>query len=251
MLWCWRQSDSVCPNNPDAGTEKALYLDLFKDPEGEMGEDEAEFGVTYGFHFLGTPRRNDHRQHWFKLGRILDYPHREHMLSLPSGTTREWPYAPLLEVWCCGNIRSGIVRRASVAEDSAGCRAIRRYIQGENGSSGVRRDQRACNTDDDAPPSALLPRAHKRIDALLEEEANVDDRLWKGLDAAPSRSGREPGGAGGRDTVVRQSERRRGDRDLFGGCLRLRSDEPFEARRPGRRRKAGACSRYSSCRHTS
>jgi hypothetical protein len=61
-------------NNPDAWTEKTLYIDLFKDPEGEVGEDEAEFGVTYGFHFLGAPPRNDHRQHWFKLGRILDYP---------------------------------------------------------------------------------------------------------------------------------------------------------------------------------
>ncbi|MCP5389845.1 MAG: DUF262 domain-containing protein [Novosphingobium sp.] len=61
-------------NNPDAWTEKTLYLDLFKDPEVEVAEDEAEFGVTYGFHFLGTPPRNDHRQHWLKVGKILDYP---------------------------------------------------------------------------------------------------------------------------------------------------------------------------------
>ncbi len=60
--------------NPDAWTEKTLYIDLFKDSEGDVEEDEAEFGVTYGFHFHGTPPRSDHRHHWFKLGRILDYP---------------------------------------------------------------------------------------------------------------------------------------------------------------------------------
>lgn len=60
--------------NPDAWTEKTLYLDLFKDPEGDVEEDEAEFGVTYGLHFHGTPPRSDHRHQWFKLGRILDYP---------------------------------------------------------------------------------------------------------------------------------------------------------------------------------
>ncbi len=69
-------------NNPDAWTEKTLYIDLFKDPEGEVDEDEAEFGVTYGFHFLGTPPRNDHRQHWFKLGKILDYPRSEDLQRL-------------------------------------------------------------------------------------------------------------------------------------------------------------------------
>ena len=60
--------------NPDAWTEKVLYIDLFKDPEGEAEEDDAELGVTYGLKFHGTPPRSDHRHHWFKLGRILDYP---------------------------------------------------------------------------------------------------------------------------------------------------------------------------------
>ena len=60
--------------NPDAWSEKKLYLDLFKDPEGEIEGDEVEFGVTYGFHFHATPPRSDHRHQWFKLGRILDYP---------------------------------------------------------------------------------------------------------------------------------------------------------------------------------
>jgi len=68
--------------NPDAWTEKALYIDLFKDPGGEVEEDEAEFGVTYGFHFHGTPPRNDHRRHWFKLGRILDYPKEDQLIRL-------------------------------------------------------------------------------------------------------------------------------------------------------------------------
>ncbi|MCA0272256.1 MAG: DUF262 domain-containing HNH endonuclease family protein [Proteobacteria bacterium] len=61
-------------SNPDAWTQKVLYLDLFKDPEGEADEGETELGVSYGLRFHGTPPRSDHRQHWFKLGRILDYP---------------------------------------------------------------------------------------------------------------------------------------------------------------------------------
>lgn len=69
-------------SNPDAWTEKALYIDLFKDPEGDVEEDEAEFGVTYGFHFHGAQPRSDHRHHWFKLGRILDHPDEEQLERL-------------------------------------------------------------------------------------------------------------------------------------------------------------------------
>ena len=60
-------------SNPDAWTARTLYVDLFKDPDGEVDEDEVEFGVTYGLRFFGIPPRSDHRRHWFKLGLILDH----------------------------------------------------------------------------------------------------------------------------------------------------------------------------------
>lgn len=60
--------------NPDAWTERTLYIDLFKDPNGDMEEDEAEFGVTYGLKFHGLPPRNERGHHWFKVGRILNCP---------------------------------------------------------------------------------------------------------------------------------------------------------------------------------
>jgi hypothetical protein len=60
--------------NPEAWKAQTLFLDLFKDPDGEVDEDEAEFGVTYGLRFHATPPHNDHRHHWFKLGLILDCP---------------------------------------------------------------------------------------------------------------------------------------------------------------------------------
>lgn len=66
-------------SNPDAWKAQSLYLDLFKDPEAEIGEDESELGVTYGLRFHATPPRNDHRQHWFKLGLILDCPTEERL----------------------------------------------------------------------------------------------------------------------------------------------------------------------------
>jgi hypothetical protein len=58
--------------NPDAWTRHALFLDLLKDPTFQ-GEDEgAEAGITYGFKFAATQPRNDHHQHWIKVGAILD-----------------------------------------------------------------------------------------------------------------------------------------------------------------------------------
>jgi hypothetical protein len=59
--------------NPSAWVARSLYLDLLQDPESEPEEDDAAFGVTYGLKFHASPPRNDHRHHWFKLGRILDF----------------------------------------------------------------------------------------------------------------------------------------------------------------------------------
>lgn len=58
--------------NPDAWRKQTLYLDLFKDPESEEDENEAEIGVTYGLRFHAIPPRSNHLHHWFKLGQILD-----------------------------------------------------------------------------------------------------------------------------------------------------------------------------------
>lgn len=59
--------------NPGAWSARSLYIDLFQDPDGEPEEDEASFGVTYGLKFHAVAPRNDHRHHWFKLGRVLDF----------------------------------------------------------------------------------------------------------------------------------------------------------------------------------
>lgn len=60
--------------NPDAWVRRTLYLDLFKDPDWSEDDDEHDLGVTYGLRFEATPPRNSHRQHWIKVGTILDYP---------------------------------------------------------------------------------------------------------------------------------------------------------------------------------
>ncbi len=64
-------------SNPDAWVSKTLYLDLLKDPESDGDDDDGGLGVTYGLHFHAKPPRNDHRNHWIKLGTILDCPTEE------------------------------------------------------------------------------------------------------------------------------------------------------------------------------
>ena len=59
-------------SNPDAWGVKSLFLDLLKDGDDDNGDDE--LGVTYALAFHETRPRNDHRQHWFRLGAILDHP---------------------------------------------------------------------------------------------------------------------------------------------------------------------------------
>ena len=60
--------------NPDAWIRHTLYLNLLKDPELVPDEDdEVDVRITYGFKFAASPPRNDHHQHWIKVGTILDY----------------------------------------------------------------------------------------------------------------------------------------------------------------------------------
>ena len=50
-----------------------LFLDLLKDPAVAPDEDhELDAGITYGFKFASALPRSDHRQHWIKVGAILD-----------------------------------------------------------------------------------------------------------------------------------------------------------------------------------
>ena len=59
--------------NPDAWIKHTLYLNLLKDPSVQPDEDEeADMGVTFGFKFAAVQPRNDHHQHWIKVGNILD-----------------------------------------------------------------------------------------------------------------------------------------------------------------------------------
>lgn len=76
-------------SNPDAWSEKTLYVDLLKDPVGEPDEEQTEFGVTYGFAFHDSPPRNGSHSLWFKVGRILDAPLLEQLERLIDETLRQ------------------------------------------------------------------------------------------------------------------------------------------------------------------
>ena len=60
--------------NPDAWVKHTLYLNLLKDPAFVPDdEEEVDVRITFGFKFAASPPRNDHHQHWIKVGSILDY----------------------------------------------------------------------------------------------------------------------------------------------------------------------------------
>ena len=60
-------------NNASAWNKQALFLDLLKDPAvASDEEDELDAGITFGFKFSAALPRSDHRQHWVKVGAILD-----------------------------------------------------------------------------------------------------------------------------------------------------------------------------------
>lgn len=76
-------------SNPDAWTEKTLYLDLLTDPE-EPGEDEdIDLGISYGLRFHEHPPRNDYRHHWFRLGNILNHATKDELEALIARTLDE------------------------------------------------------------------------------------------------------------------------------------------------------------------
>ncbi|WP_026759192.1 DUF262 domain-containing protein [Sediminimonas qiaohouensis] len=60
-------------SNPDAWTQKTLYLDLLNDPASRDEHEEGDLGISYGLRFHARPPRNDYRHYWFRLGNILNY----------------------------------------------------------------------------------------------------------------------------------------------------------------------------------
>lgn len=73
-------------SNPKAWTAKTLYLNLLKDPDEELDEDDTELGISYGFRFHGSAPHNNHRNHWFRLGDILNYRTRAQLDELVQST---------------------------------------------------------------------------------------------------------------------------------------------------------------------
>ncbi|MCZ0963876.1 DUF262 domain-containing protein [Paracoccus benzoatiresistens] len=61
--------------NAAAWSSKTLFLDLLKDPDPRVADedDTSEFGITYGLAFHERRPADSHRHHWFKVGSMLDY----------------------------------------------------------------------------------------------------------------------------------------------------------------------------------
>jgi hypothetical protein len=76
-------------SNPDAWTEKTLYLDLLTDAEEPGEEEDIDLGISYGLRFHAHTPRNDYRHHWFRLGDILNYASEEQLYALISRTLAE------------------------------------------------------------------------------------------------------------------------------------------------------------------
>lgn len=58
-------------DSPDAWSPKKLHLDLLADPN--LGDEAAESGMYYKFEFLENTPAPDAKNHWFRVGKILDF----------------------------------------------------------------------------------------------------------------------------------------------------------------------------------
>jgi hypothetical protein len=76
-------------SNLAAWLSKSLYLDLLKDPDAADDELETDFGVTYGLSFHSSRPRDSHRNHWLKVGAILDHRSDEQLNALISKVLAE------------------------------------------------------------------------------------------------------------------------------------------------------------------
>jgi hypothetical protein len=68
--------------NLAAWSAKSLYINLLKDPDASDDEVEGDLGVTYGLAFHDRRPPNNSRNHWFKVGSILDYGDAERLDGL-------------------------------------------------------------------------------------------------------------------------------------------------------------------------
>jgi len=81
-------------DNPDAWVSQRLYIDLLADPQ--LDSDGDEMGIYYKFDFLEQPPKPDSKNHWFRVGKILDFDEAQKfedylekaLDSLPEETTR-------------------------------------------------------------------------------------------------------------------------------------------------------------------
>lgn len=85
-------------SNPDAWSQKYLYLDLLKSPTELSADDlDTDISVTYGFDFFERDQRITVDHLWFKVSRIshlssedeFEKLHREIIQDIPAGATRE------------------------------------------------------------------------------------------------------------------------------------------------------------------
>ncbi|HEG43605.1 MAG TPA: DUF262 domain-containing protein [Phycisphaerales bacterium] len=58
-------------NDPNAYSKQALYLNLFKDPR--LDEDDGISELRYDFRFLESQSTKSDKEHWYKVGKILDF----------------------------------------------------------------------------------------------------------------------------------------------------------------------------------
>lgn len=58
-------------NDPNAYSKQSLYLNLFKDPK--LDEDDGNYELRYDFRFFESHPTKPNKEHWFKVGKILDF----------------------------------------------------------------------------------------------------------------------------------------------------------------------------------
>lgn len=83
--------------NPDAWSQKWLYLDLLKSPDEQNSDDlDTDISVTYGLDFFEREQRQTPENYWFRVSRLSNLTsesefealHADVIEKLPAGTTR-------------------------------------------------------------------------------------------------------------------------------------------------------------------
>ncbi|WP_176491431.1 DUF262 domain-containing protein [Polaromonas sp. AET17H-212] len=58
-------------DNPEAWSPQRLHIDLFSDPNASV--DSGDVGVYFKFEFMEQTPKPDEKNHWFRVGKILDF----------------------------------------------------------------------------------------------------------------------------------------------------------------------------------